>query len=65
MGKRVLNIVFSAVYFLIFFQIIDYLTGFLTVNFVWDLLAIVCLIIAFVVSIALADKTVQWILNHL
>lgn len=59
MTQRVLEWFFTAVYFMIWFYLVQYCFRYVPVNFVFDLLAIVLLLIGFVLSVVLADKTVQ------
>ena len=57
--KSFLFVVFTAFYFWLFCQVIDYLFRNSGVNFVIDVLAVVCWIIAFVASVGLGDFTVK------
>ena len=57
--KNTLFILFTAVYFWLFCQVIDFLFRNSGVNFVIDVLAVVCWIIAFVASVGLGDFTVK------
>lgn len=61
--KNFLFIIFTAVYFYLFCQVIDLLfrSG---PNFVLDLLTIVCWIVSFVASVGFADFTVKKIEEH-
>lgn len=65
MGRKILAAVFTAIYSVAFFLIIKYIFGQMPVNFLCDILSIVSLIIVLVISIVLADKTVDLILKHL
>ena len=56
---------FTAVYFVLWYSLVDYGFRQVPVNFVYDLLVIVLLIIGFVVSVALADWTVRKIAETL
>lgn len=56
---------FTGIYFIVLFQFIKYLFARLPVNFALDLLSIVMCILAFVVSVGAADKTVGFIKEHL
>jgi hypothetical protein len=57
--KSFLFVVFTAFYFWLFCQVIDFLFRNSGVNFVTDVLAVVCWIIAFVASVGLGDFTVK------
>ena len=57
--KKVLMLVFTAVYFVIFFFVVDRLFSFLPVNGLVNTLALVCLFIAFLASVGLAQFTVH------
>ena len=57
--KSFLFVVFTAFYFWLFCQVIDFLFRNSGVNFVIDVLAVVCWIIAFVASVGLGDFTVK------
>lgn len=57
--KNALFILFTVVYFWLFCQIIDLVFRNCGVNFIFDILAVVCWIIALVVSIGLGDFTVK------
>lgn len=59
MTQKLLEWFFTAVYFVLWFYLVDYGFRRVPVNFVYDLLAIVLLIIGFVASVALADWTVR------
>ena len=58
MKDKILILFFTAVYFLIFCFLID-LVFRNTLSVLTDLLALVCWIIAFIVSVGLADYTVK------
>lgn len=58
MKDKILMLFFTAVYFLIFCLLID-LVFRNTLSVLTDLLALVCWIIAFIVSVGLADYTVK------
>ena len=58
MKDKILMLFFTAVYFLIFCLLID-LVFRTTLSVLTDLLALVCWIIAFIVSVGLADYTVK------
>ncbi len=58
MKDKILMLFFTAVYFLIFCFLID-LVFRNTLSVLTDLLALVCWIIAFIVSVGLADYTVK------
>lgn len=58
MKDKILMLFFTAVYFLIFYLLID-LVFRNTLSVLTDLLALVCWIIAFIVSVGLADYTVK------
>lgn len=49
---------FTAAYFLIFFGLIDLVFRH-TINVLTDILAVICWVIAFIVSFGLADYTVK------
>ena len=57
--KNFLFIVFTTVYFYLFFQIIDLVFRNCGISFLFDILAVVCWIIAFVISVGLGDFTVK------
>jgi len=57
--KNALFLLFTAVYFWLFCQIIDLVFRNCGINFVFDILAVVCWIIALVVSVGLGDFTVR------
>lgn len=59
MTRKLLEWLFTGVYFAAFFSMIDYCFRRVPVNFVWDILAVVLMIISFVVSVALAGWTVR------
>ena len=62
--KNALCILFTVVYFWLFCQIIDLVFRNCGVNFIFDILAVVCWIIALVVSIGLGDFTVKKVEEH-
>ena len=62
--KNFLFLIFTAVYFYLFCQVIDLIFRNSGPNFVLDLLVIVCWIVSFVASIGFADFTVQKIEEH-
>lgn len=62
--KNFLFIIFTAVYFYLFCQLVDLLFRSSGPNFVLDLLTIVCWIVSFVASIGFADYTVKKIEEH-
>ena len=57
--KNFLFIIFTAFYFYLFCQVIELLFRNSDVNFIFDILAVVCWIIAFVASVGLGDFTVK------
>ena len=57
--KNLLFVLFTAVYFRLFCQIIDLVFRNCGINFIFDILAFVCWIIALVVSVGLGDFTVK------
>ena len=57
--KNVLFLLFTAVYFWLFCQIIDLVFRNYGISFIFDILAVVCWIIALVVSVGLGDFTVK------
>lgn len=57
--KTFLFLIFTAVYFLCFYLVIDFLFSRLAVNLVYDIACIVCLVAALAVSIGLAEFTVK------
>ena len=57
--KIFLFIVFTTVYFYLFCQIIDLIFRNCGINFLFDILAVACWIIAFVISVGLGDFTVK------
>ena len=57
--KTFLFLIFTAVYFLCFYLVIDFLFSRLAVNLVYDIACIVCLAAALAASIGLADFTVR------
>lgn len=57
--KKFLMLVFTAVYFVIFFFVVDRLFSFLPVNGLVNTLAVVCLFAAFLASVGLAQFTVH------
>lgn len=57
--KTFLFLIFTAVYFLCFYWVIDFLFSRLAVNLVYDIASIVCLVAALAASIGLADFTVR------
>ena len=59
-----LFILFTAVYFYLFCQLVDLLFRSSGPNLVLDLLVIVCWIVSFVASIGFADFTVKKIEEH-
>lgn len=59
MTQKLLEWFFTAVYFMIWFSLVEYCFRFVPVNLAFDVLAIILLIIGIVVSAVLADKTVQ------
>ena len=65
MGRKILDAVFSAFYFLLFYQLIKYMSAHTQVNLLFDILTVVCMLISLVISVFLADKTVNWIIKHL
>ena len=65
MTKKLLKWFFTAVYFVLWYSLVDYGFRWVPVNFVYDLLAIVLLIIGFVASVALAEWTVRKIAETL
>ena len=60
MKDKILEVFFVVIYFLIFYFIID-LVFRNTLSIVTDILAVVCWIVAFVVSVGLADYTMKLI----
>ena len=58
MKEKILTVFFTAVYFLIFCYFID-LVFRNTLSGFTDLLAVVCWVIALIISVALADYTVK------
>jgi len=61
----ILEAVFTGVYFICLFLAIRAVFDRLPINFALDLLAIACMVIAFVVSVGLAEFTVRKIKEHL
>ena len=59
MTQKLLEWFFTAIYFVLWFYLVKYCFDLAPVNFVFDLLAIVVLLIGFVLSAVLADKTVR------
>lgn len=59
MTRKMLEWFFTAIYFVLWFYLVDYGFWRVPVSFVYDLLAIVLLIIGFVASVALAEWTVR------
>lgn len=59
MTQKLLECFFTGVYFAAFYFLTDLCFRRVPVNFVWDILAVVILIIGLVVSVALAGWTVQ------
>ena len=57
--KNFLMLVFTAVYFVIFFFVVDRLFTLLPLNGLVNILALVCLFIAFLASVGLAQFTVH------
>ena len=62
--KNFLFLIFTTVYFYLFCQIIDLIFRNSGINFLFDVLAVVCWIIAFVASVGLADFTVKKVEDH-
>ncbi len=60
-----LELVFTAVYFAVLFRAVKWLFRLAPVNFVFDLLAIVCIVLALVASVGLAEVTVRKIREYL
>ena len=60
-----LECVFTAVYFICLCAVIKKLFALAPVNFVFDLLAICCIVTAFVASVGLGELTVKEIKKHL
>ena len=58
MKKRILMVIFTVVYFLIFCGLIDLIFRH-TLSISSNILAIVCWVIAFIISVALADYTAK------
>ena len=57
--------VFTVVYFVPLFKFIQWIFANLPLNFALDLMSIVMCVMAFVVSVGLADRTVAWIQGKL
>ncbi len=62
--KNFLFLVFTAIYFYLFCQIIDLIFRNCGISFILDILAVVCWIIAFVTSVGLGDFTVKKVEEH-
>lgn len=65
MTQKMLEWFFTAVYFVLWFYLVDYGFQWVPVNFVFDILAVVLLIVGFVISAALADWTVRKIKENI
>lgn len=59
MTQKLLEWLFTGIYFIICYYVIDWCFRQVPVNFLFDILAIVLMIIGFVCSSVLAYKTVQ------
>ena len=57
--KNFLFFIFTAIYFYLFCQIIDLIFRNCGISFILDILAVVCWIIAFVISVGLGDFTAK------
>ena len=57
--KTFLFFIFTAIYFYLFCQIIDLIFRNCGISFILDILAVVCWIIAFVISVGLGDFTAK------
>ena len=57
--KKVLMLVFTAIYFVIFFFLVDRVFSLFSFFFLANILALVCLFIAFLASVGLAQFTVH------
>lgn len=62
--KNFLFLVFTAIYFYLFCQIIDLIFRNCGISFILDILAVICWIIAFVTSVGLGDFTVKKVEEH-
>lgn len=59
MTQKLLEWFFTAIYFVFWFYLVKYCFRLAPVNLIFDILAIVLLIVGFVISAVLADRTVQ------